>query len=1104
MTTRIALTHRIDLRFNRPVQVSTHWLRLRPAPHCKAPIEAYSLKVEAEPNFLNWVRDPYENFLARLDLPEPISKLGLTVEVIANLTPINPFNFLVEPYAYKFPFAYPAHLAKELTPYLQTAEIGPRLAGWLASLKLEPGSTVERLGELNLKINKAFPERHEMGQGRVDPEAMLLTGRASSADLAWLLSLSLRHLGLAARFTSGYLVLLAPAKGGLDVAKLHHWAEVYLPGAGWIGLDPAVGVYTAEGHIPLASAPEPLRTLPVLGYFEACEEIEQETIVLRRLVPQPVTLPYGANQWEDIKALGGKIDAGLAAQGVSLAMGLDLAFVSKSFSADPEWSTLALGPNKWQAATDLLNRLRKSIAPGGVMHIGQTDWYGGEALPRWRLGCFYRADGMPIWRNQKFLGNRQDAFPIQSADARRFADGLAAELGIATSFVHPAHEDGLHQLWTHRDLLDYTPTNDDLRDPAQRKALAELFSINQGEPIGYVLPLRWDGASACWSSGNWQFRRDGLYLTPGDFPMGYRLPLESLPVGKQGALELDPDRCQFEERSVLAGVGELSARYASISKAPDAESETADEGVADSSRPPRTAICVQVRQGELFVFLPPLTHLEHYLDLIAAIESTAVKVGVSVVLEGYEPPEDYRLCRLLAEPEPGVLKLSLPEVSGFAQQQQLILAAYQEAERTGLRAERLLPDGKREPPGGRAEMRLMGETPALSPFLRHPELLRSLIVYWQRHPSLSYFFAGRSIGPGGSAPRPDEGRDDALYELATALQRFPEGEHPMPWLADRLLRHLLADAAGDMKRAEIRIDRLYPPERSNLRLGKIQIRSFEMPHDAHMAVLQSLLVRGILAHLSQAPLDADLTHWHSALHDRFMLPRILWDDLKAVLTDLDGAGYPFQLDWFEPFREQRFPVLGQLQQGDIGIVMRQAHEPWPVLAEETTAAGVARFVDSANARVEVTCTGLSPSRYALVCNDRRVPLQETGVVDEAVGGVRFKAFNPPATLHPTRPAVNALVFDLVDLWTGKVVLGWTYFPPRPTVSGPAYPLPSIDAINPEGNVAGHRLAIPVVMPTWDASGVFFPTGSGVKRFLTPPPLIHDPRFPYLLDLARLD
>ena len=230
----------------------------------------------------------------------------------------------------------------------------------------------------------------------------------------------------------------------------------------------------------------------------------------------------------------------------------------------------------------------------------------------------------------------------------------------------------------------------------------------------------------------------------------------------------------------------------------------------------------------------------------------------------------------------------------------------------------------------------------------------------------------------------------------------------------------------------------------------------------------------------------------------------MWDDLKAVLTDLDGTGYPFQLDWFEPFREQRFPVLGQLQQGDIGIVMRQAHEPWPVLAEETTAAGVARFVDSANARVEVTCTGLSPSRYALLCNDRRVPLQETGVVDEAVGGVRFKAFNPPATLHPTRPAVNALVFDLVDMWTGKVVLGWTYFPPRPTVSGPAHPLPSIDAINPEGNVPGHRLAIPVVMPTWDASGVFFPTGSGVKGFLTPPPLIHDPRFPYLLDLARLD
>ncbi|MEI7866549.1 MAG: transglutaminase family protein [Candidatus Methylumidiphilus sp.] len=1105
MSTRIALTHRIDLQFNQPVQVSTHWLRLRPAPHCKAFIEAYSLKIEAEPNFLNWVRDPYENYLARLDLPEPLSSLGMTVEVIAKLIPANPFNFLVEPYAFKFPFEYPAHLTKELAPYLRVGDAGPRLAAWLASLKLKPGYIVERLGELNLLVNKSFPDRHETSPAMVDLEAMLQSRLASSGDLAWLLTLSLRRLGLAARFTSGYLVMLATPEGGLDRAKMHAWSEVYLPGAGWVGLDPGVGIFTAEGHIPLASAPEPLRTLPMVGYFEACREIQKEEIVLRRLVPQPVSQPYGESTWADMRALGGKIDAALKAESVNLSLGLDIAFVSSQYSTDPEWATATLGPNKRQAAADLLARLRNRIAPGGVLHVGQSDWYDGEAMPRWRLGCFFRADGAPIWHNKGLLGVRHASFPIDPSDARRFAELLADELGISASLVLCAHEDGLYQLWVNRGIFDYTPPAEDVTEPVRRKALAELLSANQGEPVGFVLPLRWDDAKSCWSSGSWKFRRNGLYLTPGEFPMGYRLPLESLQVGELGAVEPDPDRCPFEERPILAKVcGELSARFSSFKPAPVAEYEAADTQPSNSLRPPRTACCVQVRQGQLFVFLPPLTHLEHYLDLISAIETTATKTGIPVMFEGYEPPEDYRLRRLIVEPEPGTLKLSLPEAHDFAQQHPLLLAAYAEAENTGLRAERVLPDGKREPPGGRAEMRLGGAMPMESPFLRTPELLRSLIVYWQRHPCLSYFFAGRSIGPGGAAPRPDEGRDDALYELATALHRFPTGENPMPWVADRLLRHLLADSAGDVKRAEIRIDRLYPPERSSLRLGRILIRSFETPPDARMAGLQSLLVTGILAHLAQTPTSAELVDWRSALHDRFMLPRVLWGDLKAVLDDLGAAGYPFQLEWFQPFLDLRFPLLGKVQTGDIGLELRHAHEPWPVLAEETTASGIARFVDSANTKVEIKCTGLSPSRYALVCNGRRLPLHETGVAGEVVGGVRFKAFNPPATLHPTKLPVNALVFDLVDIWTGRVVAGCTYFPPRAPVFGPVGPVPVSTLKGGEGQVSDRLPSVPVTFPTTGGGGgAFVAKGSGVK-YLNPPPVSLDMRFPFLLDLARLD
>ena len=1103
MSTRIALTHRMDLRFDRQVQLSTHWLRLRPAPHTKATLEAYSLKVEPDTSFLNWVRDPYENYLARLDLPEPVSGLGLVVEVIAELVPANPFNFLVEPYAFKYPFAYPSHHAKELAPYLRIGQQSPAVLAWLDGLTLAPGYITERLGELNLKLNKTFPATQDSRPGIVDLEAMLRQGRGSNSDLAWLLTLSLRSLGLAARFTSGYLAMPASAEGGVDMAKLHAWSEVYLPGAGWVGLDPSVGVFTAEGHIPLATAPEPLRTLPVVGYVEACQETFREDISLRRLLPKPVSWPYGESQWADMQALGAKIDAESSAQAVDLSVAIDLAFVSAYYAGEPEWTTAALGPNKRQVAAELLDRLRKRLAPGGVLHLGQCDWYSGEAVPRWRLGSFFRADGVPVWRNPELLGFRQVSFPISPSDAKRFAELLAANLGIAPDFIQPAHEDGLHQLWTNRGIFDYAPRAEDLREPARRHALAELLSQNQGEPTGFVLPMRWDGARSAWASGSWKFRRNTLYLTPGDFSMGYRLPLASLLAGNQGAEESDPERCPFEEREALApDTGELSARFASFTDSPNPELEAADDPTADIRRPPRTAVCIQVRHGRLFVFLPPLTHLEHYLDLVAAIESAAEKTGIPVMLEGYEPPEDFRLCRLLAEPEPGILKLSLPAAHGFERRQELTAAAYREAEACGLRAERILTDGKREPPGGRSAMRLGGKTPADSPFLQCPQLLRSLIVYWQRHPCLSYFFAGRSIGPGGAAPRPDEGRDDALYELSTALQRFPAGANPMPWLPDRLLRHLLADAAGDMKRAELRIDHLYPPERSSLRLGKIQIRSFETPPDPRMAMLQSLLVGGILAHLAKTPTSSALTDWGPALHDRFMLPRMLWDDLQAVLRDLDGAGLPFQLDWFEAFHALHFPVLGRVQTGDLGLRLRHAHEPWPVLAEETTASGVARFVDSANARVEVTCTGLTPSRYALVCNGHRTPLQETGVAGEWVCGVRFKAFNPPSTLHPTKPPVNRLSFDLVDLWTGKVVMGCTYFPPRPAVTGLAAPVSTTEPGG-DGKPSDRPTSIPVIMPSWSAGGGFLPKGSGLQRII-PPPLQFDPRHPYLLDLLRLD
>lgn len=1099
MSNRIALRHRFEQRFDRRVSLSTHWLRLRPAPHAKG-IVAYSLRIDADPHFINWARDPYENEIARLDLPEPIARLGFDVELLVDLTPVNPFDFLVEPYASRYPFVYPEDLRKELTPYLRVEPAGPRLMAWFESLDREPAYIAEHISKISAQIQQGFSVTGEISLGSVDLEAVLERAGGSPWELAWLLTLCLRHLGLAARFTSGYRTWLSAEANVPDQVVLHAWSEVFLPGAGWVGLDPSAGLFTAEGYIPLASAPVPMSTLPIVGDDPQCPATVMETLSLRRLEPKPLAWPYGEGTWADIRALGRFIDTETRAGDLPLAVGTALSFVAVCHGHAPEWSVTALGPSKRLMAEDLIKRLWPKLAAGGVLHQGQGEWYAGEALPRWRLNCFARSDGRPTWMNPDLLCHRRQAFAVSDDDAKNFAEALARKLGIAAGFVIAAHEDGLHELWTKRVPFPCGPSADDLRDPERRRILAARLSGTHDEPKGYVLPLRWDPTQNRWASGAWEFRRGGLYLTPGDSALGYRLPLDSLPAGDEGAPETDPERCQFDERPVLANLcGEPSARFTQLN-APLAVTDSAD-GAWQPARPPRTALCIEMRDGQLHVFMPPLTHLEHYLDLVAAIEATAEESDICLALEGYEPPEDYRLLRLTIEPEAGILKLWLPAAKTFDQQLGWLQIAYEEAARAGLRSERMMADGRRLPAGGRMDLVLGGETPADSPLLRRPDVLRSIISYWQRHPSLSYFFAGRSVGPGGPGPRPDEGRDDAIYELAIALERMPESSYPFPWMPDRLLRHLLADPAGDIRRAEIRIDTLYPPDRSSLRLGRATLRAFESPPDVQMAALQVLLVMSLLRRFARTPCRAELVEWGPELHDRFMLPHALWDDLRTVIGDLNEAGYPFRLEWFEPFRELHFPVLGCLQIGDLKMELRAAHEPWPLLAEEITATGKARFLDSANQRLEVRCWGFSPDRYALVCNGRRVPQRATGVHGEYVAGVRFKASNPPATLHPTKPPVAALVFDLIDTWTGRVLGGFTYWPPQLEVWGPA----GAPAMPPEAGEGSreewHRLP-PTAVPALSSAGQFLAKGSGATR-MSPPPEIIDWRHPYLLDLSRL-
>ncbi len=1093
MSTRIAITHRIEQSFDQPIRLSTHWLRLRPAPGTRARITAYSLELQAEPHFINWLRDPFENHLARLDLPEPIARLGMTVEVHAELEPVNPFDFLVEPDAARHPFSYPAQLRKELSPYLDSSGATPRMRAWFETLDRAPTSTVERLDALNQRLHEAYSIAEAGRPGPVDVEALLARKSGSCWELASLLTLSLRQLGLAARFTCGYHVSLADTPEAADRVSLHAWSEAFIPGAGWLGLDPSAGLFIDETYVPLACAPDPTRVLPVVGSHETCQETRVESLHVRRLTPVTPDWPYSETQWADIHALGRGVEHDLKEHGCSLRTGVGLSLVATE-QGDAEWSTVPQGLSKRLVAERLLARLQQRLAPGGAPQLGQGEWYAGEGLPRWRLACFFRVDGQSIWRNPERVGWGGARSALVLSDVRDFAEALARALGTPPSRVTAAHEDPLHEL-SRGSLPPPEAVTAELDDPRRRRDLAERLSLPCGDPVGYVLPLAWDHAAGRFVSGEWIFRRGRLHLGPGDSPLGYRLPLDSLIEDEQAALEALAERCPFEERGALGDFHAAARARLHATQIPAAHSE---------ARPPRTAVCVEAREGQLYAFLPPLSHAEHYLDLVAAVEVAAEATGHRVILEGYDPPEDHRLGRFVLEPDAGVLRVDLPEIKGWEAQLDALHIVYEEALGVGLRAERVYPDGSTAPSGGGGRLSLGGERPDGSPFLRRPDLLRGLIAYFQRHPSLSYFFAGRMIGPSGAAPRPDEGRDEALYELSIALSRLPRGESCAIWCADRVLRHLLADPAGQIKRAEIRMDRLYAPERASRRLGRILIHSFELGPHARIAALQTLLVHGLIGRFARVSDSGELERWGPALHDRFMLPEILWEDLRSVVQDLNAVGYPFQLEWFDPVMTLRFPVLGSVPIGGITLMLQAALEPWPLLAEEVSGNGVARFIDAANERVQTKLSGLAPGRYVLACNGKTVPLQSTGRHGEYVAGVRFKVANPPATLHPTIPPVEALVFDLIDTWTGRAIGGCTYLPPRPPVRGPVGS-PVAPAMSPR---AGDEFEPPrlaqLPLPSLAAlphTGGFLHSGSGVGPMQVPPPHT-DPHYPFLLDLAQ--
>lgn len=1030
MALKIVISHKTKYKYDRPVSLSPHIFRLRPAPHSRTPIESYSIKIKPENQFLNWQQDPFGNYMARLIFPEKTEELSVEVEIIADLKTINPFDFFVEESAEEYPFKYSDTIKKELSPYLEITEQGALLQEFLKTIDVTPRKTIYFLIDINRKIYEFLNYNIRLDPGVQTCEESLEKKSGSCRDYAWLFVQTLRHLGFGARFVSGYLVQLKSDEKSLDgpsgpeedFTDLHAWAEVYLPGAGWIGFDATSGLLAGEGHIPLACTPNYESAAPVEGLTDVCEtEFFYENTVKRIFESPRVTKPYTDEQWNEIYKLGFKVEKQLEKGDVRLTMGGEPTFVSIDDMESPEWNTDADGAHKRALANDLTKRLYDKFTKGGVLHQAQGKWYPGEPLPRWQFELCWRKDGKVIWHNEKLLDAFSDPYVLPENAANQFLEKLTNYLRISNEFILPTYEDAFYFLWEQGNLpVDFDPSKD--KDGSLvRKKLNEILETGTSNPVGYVLPLNNSGGQ--WYTNKWEFRRHHIFLTPGNSPVGLRLPLDSL-IEKPASEfpKYDPDN--FSKKKKFPSFKRLALiRYKAFLK----------DGIIENTHDyfVRTAMCAEVREGKLYLFLPPLDSAEIFLDLIASIELTARDLKIPVILEGYEPPKDHRLESMKITPDPGVIEVNVHPTNNWKELTENTFTIYEEAKKARLGTEKFMLDGKHTGTGGGNHVTLGGTTPADSPLLRKPSLLQSLLTFWQHHPGLSYLFSGAFVGPTSQAPRIDEARMENLYELEIAFSQIPkDGEVPF-WLTDRLFRHLLTDLTGNTHRAEFCIDKLYSPDSSSGRLGILELRGFDMPPHPQMSLMQMLLVRTLVAWFWKKPYQHDLVRWGTELHDKFLIEHYVREDIKDIVTQLNKAGYKFKEDWFNPFFEFRFPLHGMVDINNIHIELRSAIEPWNVLGEEMTGGGTARYVDSSLERIQVKVSDFNDDRYVLTCNGVKVLLNSTSVKGEYVAGIRYKAWDPYSALHPTIGVDTPLVFDIVDTWNRRSIGGCTYFVAHP-------------------------------------------------------------------------
>ena len=727
MAITAALHHLTHYRYDRPVTLGPQLIRLRPAPHSRTRVISHSLKVTPADHFVNYQQDPYGNWLARYVFPNPVTEFKVEVDIVADMTVYNPFDFFVEDSVRDWPFTYGDDISADLVIYRELEPVGPHLQKFLASIDRGKKGTIDFLVDLNARLAREIGYVIRMESGVQTPEETFERATGSCRDTSWLLVHALRNLGFAARFVSGYLIQLKPDLVAIDGPKgterdftdLHAWVEVYIPGAGWIGFDPTSGLLTGESHIPLAASPHYRNAAPISGAASFANVDFVFDMRVDRMAEHPrITKPFSEDSWAELLSLGHIVDESLKKGDVRLTMGGEPTFVSIDDFESGEWNTDAVGPTKRALADQLIRRLRERFAPGGFLHYGQGKWYPGETLPRWTFSLYWRRDQKRIWSDTALIAKEDVENHATPELAESLLKNIASELGVEGSFVAAAYEDPAEWIVKEANLPDnVTPQNSKLKDPEERNRIARVFERGLTNPSGYVLPVqRWQSKASGlrWRSEKWKTRRNHLFLVAGDSPVGYRLPLGTLPHVPPGEYPYIHISDPTVPRGSLPDFdrSETAREQARASfTAAEPVQDRVEQKLGDVEGVVRTAISVEPRDGRLCVFMPPVERLEDYLELVAAAEAAAKSLGVPVHIEGYAPPPDPRMNVVRVAPDPGVIEVNIHPATNWDECVAITQTVYEEARQTRLGADKFMIDGRHTGTGGGNHVVVGGATP---------------------------------------------------------------------------------------------------------------------------------------------------------------------------------------------------------------------------------------------------------------------------------------------------------------------------------------------------------------------------------------------------------